>query len=158
MTAVKDGTTVTRCRKLDIRAAPNFLCSEIPNESRKIRVREFVRKVFFVRSSFGALPVRSVGKSRTAESRKHYKTFKNKYSSNDNARSDMCDLVRSHKLNQTKGSKSIIHLTANYPVIARRTIKSTQDWSAFGVLFVQNIPLIYFRNGSGNIHAVCRFR
>ena len=70
----------------------------------------------------------------------------------------MCDLVRSHKLNQTKGSKSIIHLTANYPVIARRTIKSTQDWSAFCILFVQNIPLINFRNGSGNIHKICRFR
>ena len=70
----------------------------------------------------------------------------------------MCDLVRSHKLNQTKGSKSIIHLTANYPVIARRTIKSTQDWSAFCVLFVQNIPLIYFRNESANIHGICRFR
>ena len=70
----------------------------------------------------------------------------------------MSDLVRSHKLNQTQGSKSNIHLTANYPVIARRTIKSTQDWSAFCVLFVQNILLIYFRNGSGNIPGICRFR
>ena len=34
----------------------------------------------------------------------------------------MCDLIRSHKLNQTKGSKSIIHLTANYPVISDGTI------------------------------------